>query len=156
MKEINLFKAVGIYIMAIVALAFSMSAYADDLPPEYLKDAVITVTLKSGEVYTFSANTHKVVRRGVKAELRDEMLLPGEPARTHVSAKWSSLLFVAHGPTDMVHTKNPQPGQAHSVRQEKGLVLGLGLTRRINDRFKLGGMVQTNETFGLLLQGELD
>ena len=51
-----------------VALAFPV--------PEELKDAVITVKTRDGKEYTFSANTHKVVKRTEKKPLA---LAPSAP-----------------------------------------------------------------------------
>lgn len=44
----------------ILLTLFSLRLFAQ---PSYLKDAKITVTLKNGKSYTFSANSHKIVDR---------------------------------------------------------------------------------------------
>lgn len=144
-----MFKFVITYVVAIVAMFFVARANASDLPPDYLKDAVITVTLKNGETHTFSANTHKVVRRGTKAESKEQVVVVSSPPPEQ--RKVNAFLFVGHGHTGM---QVESMGGGYRATEKKGLVLGLGLTRSIHDRIKLGGMVQTNGTMGLILQAE--
>lgn len=56
------------YLLTIALFLSSLSVFAEDIPA-YLKDGVITVTLKDGKQYTFSANEYKVVKRGRKAKV---------------------------------------------------------------------------------------
>lgn len=51
--------------LTLIILALSFSAQAQEVP-KYLQDAVITVKLKSGKEYTYSANEYAVVKRGQK------------------------------------------------------------------------------------------
>lgn len=134
--------------MALVVIFFVMKAEANDVPPDYLKDAVITVTLKNGETHTFSANTHKVVKRGTSQTKQTPVVVATSKQEQR---KVNAFLFVGHGHTGM---QVESMGGGYRATEKKGLVLGLGLTRSIHDRIKLGGMVQTNGTMGLILQAE--
>jgi len=55
------------YLLALLLLPTFAMAFP---VPKELVDAVITVTTKDGKVYTFSANTHKVVKRTKKEALK--------------------------------------------------------------------------------------
>ncbi len=59
------------WMFIIIALVFTVTKWAQasevDQPLPYMRDGVITVTLKDGKVYTFSLNEYKIVRRGTSA-----------------------------------------------------------------------------------------
>jgi hypothetical protein len=55
-------------ILTILGFLFSVSIMAQEVPG-YLKDGVITVTLKDGKTYTYSTNEYMVVKRGAKKEI---------------------------------------------------------------------------------------
>ena len=57
-------------IIALTGLLFSLPAMAVGPAPSYLQGATITVTLKNGKTYTFSADEYAVVKRGEETPLQ--------------------------------------------------------------------------------------
>lgn len=55
--------------LTLIILALSFSAQAQEVP-KYLQDAIITVKLKSGKEYTYSANEYAVVKRQSKPQVK--------------------------------------------------------------------------------------
>lgn len=139
------------YIIAFL-LAFSLSpnANADDVPPKYMKDAVITVTLKSGKTYTYSANEYKVVRRGtskppvivmVTGEAKPTLMPEVESHKNRVS------LVVGYGLNGKLDDKTT--ASTVDIEQKKGAVGGLVYQRDLNKEYHLMGGAMTNSTFFL-------
>jgi hypothetical protein len=143
-------------------LAFAVPAQAD--MPEYMKDGVITVTLKDGNVYTFSTNEYKVVRRGQPASVLGQVQLrPIQVVEEKVEEKdanysYSVILHTGLGRDGLSTGHN---GSQYYVTERDQSVLGLTFCANDKpDRTKLRmgicGTALTNSTFlfGLKLDFE--
>lgn len=135
-------------LMIALALMFSMTAQAEEVP-SYLKDGVITVTLKDGKVYTFSANEYKVVKRGAKAkpiakvEKSEQQQAPAAPAQE--SHKNRISLLVGHGLTGKMNLSSGP--STVDVQQDRDVIGGVMLQRDLNKDYHLIGGALTNKTF---------
>lgn len=147
-------------IVGVLAILFTTSALGDatEIPP-YLKDATITVKLKNGKEYTFSANTHAVVTRASsnkkKPPIVIEKTLVVEKAvekivekRVEVSNKTSNRvrLLGGVGPTGVEAEKR---GQSIVVSPLYGPVGGLGYDRMIKNNVSVGAQIMSNGTGAL-------
>ncbi len=136
-----------IFVFALL-LGFMVADWAfGEEPPAYMKDGVITVTLKSGKVYTYSTNEWKVVRRGTstKAPIYLE-LAKREPA----SEEGSQNRITVHGGVGFNGLKASvtSPGVTE-VSARSGFVWGVTYSRKISREFSLSVTGLSNET-GLL------
>jgi hypothetical protein len=133
------------YLTIILAL-ISISAFSQEVP-KYLQDGVITVTLKSGKVFTYSANEYAVVRRGSKKpEVKIEL---AEAVPTKAPAKEApkrnkhiiSGEIVSSNSGDLDVNKGASKVDVESKRE-----LGLGLQYQYNfvDDLYGGVRVDTN------------
>lgn len=135
------------HLMITLALMFSMTAQAEEVP-SYLKDGVITVTLKDGKVYTFSANEYKVVKRGAKAKPiakveKSEQQAPAAPVQE--SHKNRISLLVGHGLTGKMNISSGP--STVDVQQDRDVIGGVMLQRDLNKDYHLMGGALTNKTF---------
>lgn len=117
---------------------FSSVAIADQ--PAYLKDAVITVTLTNGKVYTYSANEYMVVKRGAKTP---EKAVSKDTAPSPVEVQTNKNIV-------SLELVNGQSGQTVSdsvleteVKTKRSFGLGLQYQRNIKDDYYLGIRVDT-------------
>jgi len=137
------------YLILILTM-FSVIAQADEMPA-YMKDGVITVTLKDGKSYTFSSNEYMVVARHPKvaapvvavapsAPKQSQPEVPSEPAyKNRIS------LVVGYGYNGKLKTSE-SPNQV-DVDQQKGAVGGVVLQRDLNTKYHIMGEALTNQTF---------
>jgi len=137
--------------LIILLTVFSLTAKAEDVPPSYLKDAVITVTLKNGKTYTYSANEYKVVKRGTSKPTPVMVAQPeSHPAPTPHSEsnhKNRVSLVVGYGLNGKLN-ESMTPSTV-DVEQQKGAVGGIVLQRDLNKEYHLMGGAMTNQTFFL-------
>lgn len=69
--------------LIILMTLLSSPTYSNEVAPEYLKDAKITVTLVNGTTYEFSANEYMVAKRAqAKAERKSENVSETKIAET--------------------------------------------------------------------------
>lgn len=129
------------YIVAILLSVFS--AQAQEEVPAYLKDSVITVTLKDGKVYTFSGNEYKVVRRGSKAK-PVEAELQKVTIVNHVRKRNR---LVVHGGMGFDGLDVSNLNNTVTVKQSKEPVFGISLSRDFDYDFSLSATVLTNQTY---------
>ena len=141
-------------------LAFAVPAQAD--MPEYMKDGVITVTLKDGNVYTFSTNEYKVVRRGQPAPVLGQVQLrPIQVVEEKVATKRSNTVML-HAGIGQDGLSLSKPSNQYKVTERDAPVVGVTLCRNermLLDRNSRGGVCATalsNRTFlfGLKLDFE--
>jgi len=139
----------------IVLALCSMVALAEEIP-DYMRDGVITVTLKSGKVYTYSTNEWKVVRRGTspKAKPVEEANPSDNVSRAPAVETHKNRIRVmgGYGPTNRLEVSRDASGAV--VKTKLGAVGGIGYDRLVTDKIFLGGQALTNET--LLLNIGLD
>lgn len=107
--------------------------------PEYMKDGVITVTLKDGKTYTFSTNDHAVVVRECDCEASPN-------ARVLVSRAYtvrpnSVKVYGGVGPDGLEVTAS---GSSASVEQDYGFNYGLGYGRQLSNEISLDGLMLLN------------
>jgi len=142
----------------LIAFMFSVSAFADATEvPAYLKDAVITVTLTNGKVYTFSANTHAVVVRASSnkkkptetavVEKKVETEKPSKQTCEEAGFRKQKMNRVR-----VMGGRGPDGVQADVgttttvVTQSQGPVGGISYDRSIDDTISVGGQIMTNGT----------
>jgi hypothetical protein len=132
-------------LMTIILALTSYSAFAQDVPPAYMKDAVITVTLKNGKTYTYSANEYKVVRRGtghgpqVKAAIaKMEHFLRQEERKNRVT------LHAGIGFNGNTITSTPNQTV---IEDKRAPVFGISYSRELGERYSITGTALTNSTF---------
>jgi hypothetical protein len=134
-------------LLLLAILALSTAILVAEPPPPYLKDGVITVTLKSGEQYHFSANEYMVVKRGAK-RLDSEVV--GTTQESHFEEELHNKnrvrLMAGAGPTGM---RDARSASSIHIESSYGLVGGLGYDRQISNRFSLGAAGYTNGTLSL-------
>lgn len=139
------------HLMIAIVLMFSMVAQAEEVP-SYLKDGVITVTLKNGKTYTYSANEYKVVKRGAKkaapilAAAPSESQAPksSEPVRESSHKNRISVL-VGHGLTGKMNISSGP--STVDVQQDRDVIGGVMLQRDLTKDYHLMGGALTNKTF---------
>lgn len=135
-----------------LAFLFTINSFAAEVP-DYLKDGTITVTLKDGKAYTFSANEYMVVKRESKpfkipvislADPKPEI----KPAKVEKRLKHivSGEILRSNGG---LNTKT----SANQVEVENRKQLGVGLQYQYNlvDDVFVGGRVDSNGGTGLSL-----
>lgn len=134
------------YILLMIAL-LTVTIYADE-QPAYLKDAQITVTLKSGKVYTFDANEYKVVPR-VQDEEEQAVASTSGGHSSHdgvVSKPNRIRLMGGIGPTGL---QAAQLGNTLRVSTNISAVGGLGYDFMFDESYSLNASAYTNGTFSL-------
>lgn len=137
----------------ITALLMSVNCFADNsAPPDYLKDGVITVKLKNGKEYTFSANEYMVVKRGQKISATESKAAESKSAP--VNQKPSESLHKNIVSVEGVYGTNgidvKRDGSTYEMTEKKGLGLGLQYQRKLNDDGIYGNIrVDTNGNTGL-------
>ena len=121
--------------------------------PAYLKDAVITVTLKSGKTYTFSANDYMVVKRGSKQVKEEKMPTPTALVPITRSIEKKRLKHIVSGEVlrsnrGLDTTQSPNQVEVKNRKQ-----IGVGVQYQYNfyDDLFFGGRVDTNGGAGLNL-----
>jgi len=137
-------------IIAIISVLAFSTAYAQEVP-SYLKDATITVTLKNGKTYSYSANEYFVAKRGQKKSESSSPLGPvaSEPAQKASQPVASSQnknrirAFGGVGPTGFSSSSN---GSSLSVQTKSGAVGGVGYDRMVSDKVSVGGQAISNGT----------
>jgi hypothetical protein len=129
------------YIVAILLSVFS--AQAQEEVPAYLKDSVITVTLKDGKVYTFSGNEYKVVKRGSKAK-PVEAELQKVTVINHVRKRNR---LTVHGGIGFDGLNTNLAPNSVTIKQSKEPVFGISLSRDFDYDFSLSATALTNQTY---------
>ena len=135
----------------LILLAFSSLVNAESLPgqeviPDYMKDGVITVTLKDGNVYTYSTNSHKVVTRSSSKKV--EPKLEQTVVVKEASKKNRVTLHSGQGFKGFNAQTN---GSVVKLQEQRVMVFGLSYSRMLDNQ--LSGSVSAfsngTVTFGL-------
>jgi hypothetical protein len=145
-------------LIALFAIVFSLNVFADatEVPP-YMRDAVITVTLKNGKVYKFSGNTHAVVTRASSNKKKPAEIVIVEKEKVVEKASKQTCedagykepklnrvkVMLGAGP-DGLETERHQ--SSVTVKSSVGAVGGLGYDRLIDKDISVGGQIMTNGT----------
>lgn len=139
-------------IIALTGLLFSLPAMAVGPAPSYLQGATITVTLKNGKTYTFSADEYAVVKRGQEPSLQvtkleddteEKLVLPPEEVVGH---KNIVSVGAVYGKNKL---KTSETGNKFEVESDRTLGLQLQYQRRMDDKVYLGGQADTNGNVGV-------
>jgi hypothetical protein len=139
--------------LILLSLLLTIPAIANEKPPKYLEDAVITVTLKSGKQYSYSANEYMVVKRGAKKV---------EIARAPETEKPERIVF--EGQKRLKHIVSGELVNSHSgeldtskssseigVKNKRQMGVGLQYQYNIHKDVYMGGRLDTNGGAGLSL-----
>lgn len=141
-------------LLTVILAALTFSATANDFPPEFLKDGTITIALKNGKTYTFSTNTHMVVKRGVKKLPQENGVIVTKIVKEEKTADGGKRLrHIVSGEVLRSNRSLSTSVSANEVEVRNQKELGLGVQYQYNfhgDLF-LGGRVDTNGGAGLSL-----
>jgi hypothetical protein len=110
------------YILSLILVMGSVSVVKAEEMPSYLKDATITVTLKNGKKYEFSANTHKVVTREDKLPAPVGLKVTQMPAEEK-----SKVSVILHAGIGMDGLKTTTNNNLITVRENVKPVVGATL-----------------------------
>lgn len=144
-------------ILLMLAFLITMPAAANEIPPKYLEDGVITVTLKSGKQYTFSANEYFVAKRGVKkVEIAraPQINKPQEIMYIEKKSEQKRLKHIISG--EVVRSNNGQhdvssdPSRVN-VESKKAFGVGVQYQYNIYKDVYMGGRLDSNGGTGLSL-----
>ncbi len=134
--------------LIIAMLLMTLSAMASEVPA-YLKDGTITVTLKNGKQYTFSANEYMVVKRGAKSpklEMAQKEVEVLQGKLQHEMAKPKRLKHIVSG--EVVHSnarlQNDREANSVNVRTKKDIGVGLQYQYNIYQDMYMGGRLDSN------------
>ena len=150
------------YLMVVLTL-MSTTVFAQEVP-SYLKDGVITVTLKNGKTYTYSANEYMVVRRdqakvkveAAVAETKAEMSKANEQAVKEAGERKRNIISL-EGVSGQRGLRSKFGSSYAEVETKREYGLGIQYQRLIyrevikNGDLYLGGRIDTNESFGVNL-----
>lgn len=136
-----------IYIVAAILFMAPIIAKAEKPEPPfpYMKDGVIRVTLTDGQTYTFSLNDWKVVPRVQEAPAPTPAPAPQVVVRevTREERKNTLTLRGGYGRTGNLDVQTPAPGTVQ-VNPSSGFIFGLGYSRRLTEKYSLGGSLMNN------------
>ena len=138
-------------IIAIISMIMMSTLYADaSKVPSYLKDAVITVKLKNGKEYTFSANTHAVVARDSSNSLKPAQVITVEKETVVEKAVYLECkapnrlrVFAGRGPSGVRVDRNVD---SIKVKSDMKAVGGVGYDRMIDEQVSVGAQLMSNGT----------
>lgn len=140
--------------LILIMILMTNTVFASD-QPVYLKDGVITVILKSGKTYTFSANEYMVVKRGSKAilavlplpkTLENDRKPAVEPLEKRLNHIVSGELVHSNRGLDTSTSTNQV-----DIETRKQIGVGLQYQYRIHRDVFMGGRVDTNGGTGVNL-----
>lgn len=137
----------------LLALLISVPAIAQ-VTPAYLKDATITVKLKNGKEYTYSANEYAVIKRGAekKIELADKGEVKVEKSAPASEVQTKRHKHIISGEVLSSRTgglkDSSDPSQV-KVETERKVGVGVMYQNNIYKDLYLGGRVDTNGGAGV-------
>lgn len=131
-------KKLSIFLMLLSMLTAPFAAQASSDQPEYLKGATITVTLKNGKTYTFSADEYKVVARR-----SDAVVLETKRLARKAQDSTKIRLLGGMGPTALRATT---AGNSTTISQDYGAVFGLGIEGKVDEHLSLGMELLSNKS----------
>jgi hypothetical protein len=141
-------------ILSLMLIASTAMAADEIEVPKYMRDSVITVTLKNGKTYTFSGNEYMVVKRHAKkklpeghAEIVELHKKVVELSKTQ-QKKNRARLMGGYGPSGFEHSVS---GNTVNVKTTNDVLGGVGYDRMLDDKFSVGGAALTNGTYLLNL-----
>jgi hypothetical protein len=139
----------------LIAILASTSVLAVGPAPEYLKGGVITVTLKNGKTYTYSADEYAVVKRGQESkplplaskDSSEESVPAPQQAETKVEGHKNIISVGAvRSQRGLNVTENANSVEVSSKKQ---IGAQLQYQRRVTDKVYLGGQLDTNQGVGV-------
>jgi hypothetical protein len=139
--------------LAVLLLILSTLAVASEVPA-YLKDGTITVTLKNGKQYTFSANDYMVVKRGAKSPKLELAEKEVSALKEKVSAQAKEPKRTKHiVSAEAIHSNRGLDTSSSAnhvdVKSQKQLGLGLQYQYNVYEDLYMGGRIDTNGGTGL-------
>lgn len=132
--------------LTFIILLLSLNCFAAEAP-SYLKDATVTVTLKGGKTYTYSANEYAVVVRTSMDKSEPMTQTPEaktvEASSTTAAGPNTFRAFVGVGPSGFSTTTTPG---SVSIEQDYGALFGVGYSRQFTPRWSLEVVGLSNKT----------
>ena len=120
--------------------------------PKALKDAVITVTLTNGKVYTFSANEWMVVRRKKASEIAkiaDDKKKAEDSDKKDSDKEVKRNRIAVHGGVGLLGLESSSNGSVVTIQEKTVPVFGISLSRLLTDKYSVTGTILSNRTFTL-------
>jgi hypothetical protein len=135
----------------LLLLVFATNVAAQE-QPKYLKDAVITVTLKGGKQYSYSANEYAVIKRNSKPSIQLAETQKQEEVKQVVKASEPKRLrHIVSGELLRSNGGFDSKSSGSQVKVESRKKMGVGLMYQYNvykDMF-LGGRLDSNGRTGI-------
>ena len=136
-------------ILILIVFIFCAHSFANETPPDYLKDGTITVTLKSGKTHTYSTNEYMVVKRGKKqAKVEKEPVVARKVEKNQKRLKHIVSGEVLESSRGLSESTN---ATSTTVRNRRKLGLGIQYQYNVYDDLFLGGRIDSNGGAGLNL-----
>jgi hypothetical protein len=132
--------------LTVILMMFAVPALAVGPAPEYLKGGTITVTLKDGKSYTFSADEYAVVKRGSEASKPSMVAEEYNPTVLIVKKEEKKNRVTMHAGTGYYKMRDSYLSGAYTISQSRDALLGISYSRKLNEEFSIGGTIHTNET----------
>lgn len=148
------------YLLTIALVLSSLSVFAEDIPT-YLKDGVITVTLKDGKQYTFSTNEYKVVKRDSETKkLIEKLQAVAEPKQDQEQVQHRIIIITEEAKKhkhivsgELVRSKNglevTNGANEVDVKTKKEIGVGIQYQYNIYRDLYLGGRFDSNGGTGI-------
>lgn len=144
------------YLILLVFISSSLFANEKPIPP-YLKDATITVTLKSGAIYTYSANEYAVIKRdGVvlppPAIEKEKVVFQDREVVRFVERKKNLnrvKVLVGRSPSDVLIRASALNQVV--VEQSYKAFVGFGYERMVSQQWSLGLQLSSDHSQALTL-----
>ena len=140
----------------LIAIITSTSVLAVGPAPEYLKGGVITVTLKNGKTYTYSADEYAVVKRGQESkslplaskEISEETV-PTQSKQTETKVEGHKNIVSVGAVRSQRGLNVTENSNSVEVSSKKQIGAQLQYQRRVTDKIYLGGQLDTNQGVGV-------
>ncbi len=110
----------------------------------YLKDGVITVTLKDGAVYEFSSNEYMVVKRHVVVPTS---LATASGASDASFDEYPKNRLTLHGGIGYVAEVERYNSSRAQIRERSDIVIGATYSRKVDETAHISGTILSNKTY---------
>ena len=144
----------------VVFVFISSSLFADEKKiPSYLKDATITVTLRDGTIYSYSANDYAVIKRdGVVVpppaqiiERKQVVYEEKEVVKWLPREKHLNRIRMLVGRSMNEVSVSQTSSNLISIKQSYSPFVGVGYERMVSDRWSLGLQWSTDKSQALTM-----
>lgn len=146
-----------LFTLAVMSLMNEALGQTHEKPPEWLKDGVVSVTLKNGNVHHFDSNKWKVVKRIKRKPCPKPRICPSPTIKWRerkvkvTTYKRNRISVLAgYGPIGLQAT-DIEDSKHFEIKKEFGPITGLRYTRGLSPSWSLSIEVLTNHTGAMAL-----